>query len=77
MYLWKKINHDENEILADSVGCADEETCMKACGSPVGCSNVAYPALVLEVMPNGKFESLPGRMLVYLDYASKYIIEYS
>ena len=40
-------------ILA-SVGCADPDTCMKVCGSTVGCSNIAYSALVQNLMPTGK-----------------------
>ncbi|NXB58463.1 SC5AA protein, partial [Struthidea cinerea] len=41
------------------VGCADPQGCSRACGSPVGCSNVAYPKLVLSLLPHG----LRGLML--------------
>ncbi|NXH91319.1 SC5A2 protein, partial [Edolisoma coerulescens] len=41
------------------VGCADPQGCSRACGSPVGCSNVAYPRLVLGLLPHG----LRGLML--------------
>jgi len=37
----------------DEVACADPESCTAACGNPVGCSNIAYPKLVLELMPTG------------------------
>uniref|UniRef100_A0A8C1C5Y8 Solute carrier family 5 member 9 n=1 Tax=Cyprinus carpio carpio TaxID=630221 RepID=A0A8C1C5Y8_CYPCA len=35
------------------VGCVDPEECMKICGASVGCSNIAYPKLVVELMPMG------------------------
>ena len=41
-------------LFPDDVACATEETCKAICGSPVGCSNVAFPKLVLEVMPIGE-----------------------
>uniref|UniRef100_A0A8C1PDP2 Solute carrier family 5 member 9 n=1 Tax=Cyprinus carpio TaxID=7962 RepID=A0A8C1PDP2_CYPCA len=37
----------------DEVGCVDPEECMKICGASVGCSNIAYPKLVVELMPMG------------------------
>ncbi|KAK3530612.1 hypothetical protein QTP86_028868 [Hemibagrus guttatus] len=37
----------------DSVGCVDPEECMKVCGAEVGCSNIAFPKLVIELMPSG------------------------
>ena len=40
----------------DEVACATREACMAACGNPVGCSNIAYPKLVLELMPTGKYK---------------------
>ncbi|KAK1802543.1 hypothetical protein P4O66_004198 [Electrophorus voltai] len=39
--------------LNDSVGCVDPEECMKVCGAEVGCSNIAFPKLVIELMPSG------------------------
>ncbi|XP_053907774.1 sodium/glucose cotransporter 2-like isoform X2 [Cuculus canorus] len=41
------------------VGCADAQRCSRACGSAAGCSNVAYPRLVLALLPTG----LRGLML--------------
>lgn len=29
------------------------EVCKEVCGTEVGCSNIAYPKLVVSVMPNG------------------------
>ncbi|KAL6481251.1 hypothetical protein MHYP_G00093310 [Metynnis hypsauchen] len=39
--------------VSDSVGCVDPEECMKVCGAEVGCSNIAFPKLVIELMPSG------------------------
>lgn len=38
----------------DEVGCVVPEVCKKVCGTEVGCSNIAYPKLVVSLMPNGK-----------------------
>lgn len=37
----------------DEVACVDPEECRKVCDNPVGCSNIAYPKLVLELLPYG------------------------
>lgn len=37
----------------DEVGCVDPDECFKICGATVGCSNIAYPKLVVELMPVG------------------------
>lgn len=37
--------------VSDTVGCGDPRECKKICGSEAGCTNIAYPKLVLEVMP--------------------------
>lgn len=39
----------------DEVGCVDPEVCNRVCGASVGCSNIAYPKLVVALMPVGKF----------------------
>ncbi|WAR30705.1 SC5A9-like protein [Mya arenaria] len=36
-----------------TVGCTDPEVCMEVCGSPSGCTNIAYPTLVIDLMPPG------------------------
>ena len=41
--------------FTEAVACADAETCLKVCDNPVGCSNVAYPKLILGLAPTGKF----------------------
>ncbi|XP_074866895.1 sodium/mannose cotransporter SLC5A10 [Carettochelys insculpta] len=40
-------------LYPDSVSCVDPEECVRVCGSAVGCSNIAYPKLVVELMPSG------------------------
>ncbi|XP_076336379.1 sodium/mannose cotransporter SLC5A10-like isoform X3 [Tachypleus tridentatus] len=40
-------------LFIDKVGCATEETCKATCNSPEGCTNIAYPLLVLNLMPPG------------------------
>jgi hypothetical protein len=40
-------------LYPNTVGCADPDTCFKVCGSKSGCSNLAYPLLIMEIMPTG------------------------
>ncbi|KAL5011332.1 hypothetical protein ScPMuIL_009883 [Solemya velum] len=40
-------------LFTDIVACVDPEVCMEACGSSSGCSNIAYPLLVINLMPAG------------------------
>ncbi|NXB18024.1 SC5AA protein, partial [Rhagologus leucostigma] len=40
-------------LYPDTVACVDPEECTRACGTAVGCSNIAYPKLVVELMPSG------------------------
>lgn len=37
----------------DEVACVDPEICNYVCQSKAGCSSIAYPRLVLDVMPEG------------------------
>ena len=39
---------------ADEVGCVDPDICQRICGARVGCSNIAYPKLVIALMPVGE-----------------------
>ncbi|XP_077391475.1 sodium/glucose cotransporter 4 isoform X7 [Festucalex cinctus] len=43
----------EIRVCADEVACAEPAVCQRVCGTPVGCSNIAYPKLVVELMPVG------------------------
>ncbi|XP_019285967.1 sodium/myo-inositol cotransporter 2 [Panthera pardus] len=40
-------------LFPDQVACADPDTCLKVCSNPSGCSDIAYPKLVLELLPTG------------------------
>lgn len=49
-------------LYPDRVACASPELCDKICGSPGGCSNIAYAELVLNLLPTG----LSGMMLAVM-----------
>ena len=49
-------------LYPDSVGCSDPDVCYKVCESKNGCSNIAYPYLILNLMPTG----LKGLMLAVM-----------
>ncbi|XP_045149266.1 sodium/glucose cotransporter 5 isoform X2 [Echinops telfairi] len=40
-------------LYPDDVGCVVPSECLRACGTEIGCSNIAYPKLVIELMPTG------------------------
>ncbi|XP_006051059.3 solute carrier family 5 member 4 [Bubalus bubalis] len=40
-------------LFTEKVACVVPSECVKHCGVKVGCSNYAYPMLVMELMPNG------------------------
>lgn len=40
-------------LFADELACISPEHCMEVCGSAAGCTNVAYPRLVMSLMPPG------------------------
>ncbi|XP_060062619.1 sodium/mannose cotransporter SLC5A10-like [Ylistrum balloti] len=40
-------------LFPESVACNSEEKCMEVCENPVGCSNIAYPQLILGLAPIG------------------------
>ena len=41
--------------LLDEVACSDPITCKRVCDSEVGCSNVALPIMVIDLLPIGKW----------------------
>lgn len=41
-------------VCLDEVGCVDPAECQRICESALGCTNIAYPKLVIELMPVGK-----------------------
>ncbi|XP_046559241.1 sodium/myo-inositol cotransporter-like [Haliotis rubra] len=40
-------------LYPDDVACTNPDYCMSVCQSRAGCSNIAYPRLVLGLMPDG------------------------
>ncbi|XP_048459003.1 sodium/myo-inositol cotransporter-like, partial [Rhincodon typus] len=40
-------------LFTDEIICINPEHCMQVCGSRAGCSNIAYPRLVLGILPAG------------------------
>ncbi|XP_069785080.1 sodium/myo-inositol cotransporter 2-like isoform X3 [Narcine bancroftii] len=44
------------------VACTDEDTCLRVCGNPAGCTDIAYPLLVMELLPGG----LKGLMIAVM-----------
>ncbi|NXE51029.1 SC5A1 protein, partial [Casuarius casuarius] len=46
-------------LYTDVVACVVPEICEQACGTSVGCTNIAYPMMVVDLMPKG----LRGLML--------------
>lgn len=40
-------------LFPNELACINPEHCMAVCGSPAGCSNIAYPRLVMSIMPVG------------------------
>uniref|UniRef100_H2YEU0 Uncharacterized protein n=1 Tax=Ciona savignyi TaxID=51511 RepID=H2YEU0_CIOSA len=40
-------------LFPNEVACAEPSECLRVCGNEQGCSNIAYPKLVLEILPSG------------------------
>ena len=40
-------------FLLDVIACSDPKICFEKCGRRSGCTNYAYPMLVMRVMPAG------------------------
>ncbi|KAL7064359.1 hypothetical protein AAHC03_04999 [Spirometra sp. Aus1] len=40
-------------LFADTVMCGSAPLCEKICGKAIGCSDIAYPSLVLNLLPSG------------------------
>ncbi|XP_014853908.1 PREDICTED: sodium/myo-inositol cotransporter 2-like [Poecilia mexicana] len=40
-------------LYPDEVACADPDLCKEICGNSVGCSDIAYAKLVMELLPAG------------------------
>ncbi|XP_030837070.1 sodium/glucose cotransporter 4 [Strongylocentrotus purpuratus] len=53
-------------LWPDEVACLDRDTCEEVCGNPNGCTDIAYPRLVLRLMPTGLKGLMFGAMLAAL-----------
>ena len=42
-----------DQYFIDQVACVDPGVCKEVCENPAGCTNIAYPKLVVELMPVG------------------------
>ncbi|XP_048468481.1 sodium/glucose cotransporter 2 isoform X3 [Rhincodon typus] len=62
MYLMVLPGMISRVLFTNEVACVVPEECEKICGTSVGCSNIAYPKLVVALMPNG----LRGLMLAVM-----------
>uniref|UniRef100_A0A672IPU3 Sodium/myo-inositol cotransporter 2 n=1 Tax=Salarias fasciatus TaxID=181472 RepID=A0A672IPU3_SALFA len=40
-------------LYTDEVACADPDVCQQVCGNSVGCSDIAYAKLVMQLLPGG------------------------
>ncbi|MTV28344.1 sodium/solute symporter, partial [Nitriliruptoraceae bacterium ZYF776] len=40
-------------LFADTVACGDANLCEKICSKVAGCTDIAYPSLVLNLLPSG------------------------
>ncbi|CAN0334671.1 unnamed protein product [Lampetra fluviatilis] len=59
MYLMVMPGMISRILYTDVVACVEPEKCKEYCDTDVGCTNIAYPLLVINLMPNG----LRGLML--------------
>ena len=52
--LYSKLHHLlEYKVIWRNKACQTAEECLRACGSENGCTNVAYPTLVMRILPSG------------------------
>ncbi|ESP02204.1 hypothetical protein LOTGIDRAFT_230588 [Lottia gigantea] len=61
-FLWIIPGMISRILFPDEIACADPDKCQAVCGNRAGCTNIAYPLLVLKKMPDG----LRGLMLAAL-----------
>ena len=53
-------------LYPEIVACADPDICESYCDSRTGCSNVAYPLLIMNILPDGLKGLLLAVMLAAL-----------
>ncbi|ESO96171.1 hypothetical protein LOTGIDRAFT_116012 [Lottia gigantea] len=52
-FLWIIPGMISRVLYPDEVACASPEKCYDICGNKAGCSNIAYPLMVLRLLPQG------------------------
>ncbi len=61
IYVEMNVISSDKDLLCgfvDEIACVDPDVCEAVCGSRSGCSNIAYPKLVLNLMPQGMYTGL-------------------
>ena len=56
-------------LWPNDIACQTAEECLRACGAESGCTNVAYPTLVMRILPNGlkvNFRSNRGQIWIII-----------
>lgn len=53
-------------LWPNQIGCSDPAYCRAVCGSEVGCTNVAYPYLVIRLLPNAAIGLMVSSLLAAL-----------
>ena len=53
-------------LFPTTVGCVEAKSCLEACDSATGCSNIAYPMLIMNILPDGMKGLLLAVMLAAL-----------
>ncbi|RWS13707.1 sodium/glucose cotransporter-like protein [Dinothrombium tinctorium] len=53
MYLLVLPGMASRVLFPNEIACSNPQACKQVCGSEIGCSNIAYPLLVLKLMPMG------------------------
>ena len=53
-------------LWPNDIACQTAEECLRACGAESGCTNVAYPTLVMRILPNGLKVYLSSELQTFL-----------
>uniref|UniRef100_H2YDQ1 Solute carrier family 5 member 10 n=1 Tax=Ciona savignyi TaxID=51511 RepID=H2YDQ1_CIOSA len=53
VYMFVMAGMISRALFPNEVACAEPSECLRVCGNEQGCSNIAYPKLVLEILPSG------------------------
>ena len=50
--------------ISDEIACSDPDICEAVCRNRHGCSDIAYPLLVMRLMPAGKIDGCRDKAYV-------------